>query len=606
MGNATSLSNTPQAKDDIYTFVDDSFFFNGDILTLNVLANDLGGNAKTLFSIDNGYSSVGTLSPNDLLLADTLVNGVSAWEATANGDSVRIYNGKVQLDITNSLNALGVTSYSGLTANDHIHDSFIYAERLGNGTLSWATVTVDIQGQNDKATISGQSTGSIGEDDTTPVQGTLTVVDSDRGESHTQSIANGTTSTGLGTYSVDADGHWSYNVNNAAVQYLNTGETATDTFVVKSFDGTASQTVTVTINGQNESVTLQEDFYAADQSWRMALGDFNADGKQDIAVTSFTYGTNTILTNDGTGHFSLSSTSVPQAQGIVSGDINGDGKADLITATTYYSQVSVQLGNGDGTFQPAALSSGGFAMADVALADFNGDGKLDVASTSFYDGQLSVFIGNGDGTLAPRTTIGAGGYANYGLETGDFNGDGHQDIVMAWPEASGSESAAVVAFGQGDGQFDSPINVMVPKSPVWVEVADLGDGKNDIVMAGRNNLVTVLHGNADKTFTVDTYSLGPSPSMGAVSAAIGDVNGDGIKDIVSANSGDGATNGSLTVLFGTGNGQFGGTTTIDVTHGAPSDVQIGDFNGDGKEDVAYSSTQGVTVINNFHDFLLSL
>jgi VCBS repeat-containing protein len=214
------------------------------------MANDLGGNAKTLYSVDDGNNYL-----TDLLTADALINGFSVWEATGGGDTVRIDNGNVDLDLTHSISALtgGSTNINGLAAGDYIIDTFKYTIQLGNGALSWGTATVNIQGSNDPASISGDHTGTLSEDDTNPVTGKLTVVDPDHGQSHTQAVTDGATANGLGAYSVDADGNWSYTVNNALVQYLNDNQSTTDSFIVTSLDGTAQQTVTITITGSNDA-----------------------------------------------------------------------------------------------------------------------------------------------------------------------------------------------------------------------------------------------------------------------------------------------------------------------------------------------------------------
>src|SRR4051794_27186869 len=100
-GQIVSFSNTPQANDDFFQLSEDqllaSLFFTRqtDILSLNVTSNDLGGNAKTLYSVDDGINYL-----KDLLTADILVNGVSAWEATSGSDLIRIENGNVDVDLS--------------------------------------------------------------------------------------------------------------------------------------------------------------------------------------------------------------------------------------------------------------------------------------------------------------------------------------------------------------------------------------------------------------------------------------------------------------------------------------------------------------------------
>src|SRR5690348_17344675 len=140
--NKTSFSNTPQAVDDTYIYTEDyllsSATYNNacNIVTLDVMSNDLGGNAKSLYSIDDGNGNT-SLTDYDLLSSD----GQGIWEAAAVNtlgvaDLITISNGQIKLDISHSLNALGAGNLNSLTATDHIHDVFVYSIRLANGTLS--------------------------------------------------------------------------------------------------------------------------------------------------------------------------------------------------------------------------------------------------------------------------------------------------------------------------------------------------------------------------------------------------------------------------------------------------------------------------------------
>jgi len=112
--NTTSFTKTPQATDDSYSWTEDQLIASGlllagNIMTLNVMSNDLGGNAKTLFSIDDGNGHT-NLADYDLMNADS--NG--AWESASSGDKIRIYDGKIQVDISHSLSLLGATSIDTL------------------------------------------------------------------------------------------------------------------------------------------------------------------------------------------------------------------------------------------------------------------------------------------------------------------------------------------------------------------------------------------------------------------------------------------------------------------------------------------------------------
>src|SRR5207245_241145 len=86
-------------------------------------------------------------------------------------------------------------------------------------------------------------------------------------------------------------------------------------------------------------------------------------------------------------------------EALAAGDFNGDGKRDLAIANYYSSNVVIMLGNGDGTFQPAANSLGALGPVSVALGDFNGDGKLDLVVGNDTTRNMAIYLGNGDGTF---------------------------------------------------------------------------------------------------------------------------------------------------------------------------------------------------------------
>ncbi|MBK4733831.1 Ig-like domain-containing protein [Noviherbaspirillum pedocola] len=277
-----SMSNTPQAVDDIYSFSENDITSNVKLynvstqtLMLNVMSNDLGGNAKTLYSIDDGKGNVISGTDFDLIVKDVGSDGTSAWERTTAGNWVRINNGQIEFALgapdgisgapagaTGPTDKMGFDSLKG---TDVVNDSFVYAIRLGNGTLSEAHVTLTIHGSNDAATITGYVPQDIIEkggsaDMTTPgdpVGGTLTVQDADRGESIFQTPAS--LAGNYGNFSFNSNtGQWSYALSNdsPATQALNVGDIKHDYLTVKSLDGTASQIIDVTIHGTNDAAVI--------------------------------------------------------------------------------------------------------------------------------------------------------------------------------------------------------------------------------------------------------------------------------------------------------------------------------------------------------------
>ncbi|WP_199805227.1 VCBS domain-containing protein, partial [Bradyrhizobium pachyrhizi] len=276
-GSTTSFGNTPQAQDDLFTtglvtsngttsvsLTED----NLQIVYFNVMANDLGGNSKSLFSIDNGISAGGT-SPTDLITQDTARAESTTSDTSLYGAKIWITSeGKVGYDAT-TLSAAFKAQLDALQAGQVLNDTFTYAIRLGNGTLSWATATVQFAGANDAAVISGMTSGTAVEaggvnnavTGTPMVSGTLTDTDVDNTPNTFQAAAAGSaTDHHYGTFQMTAGGTWTYTLDNSntVVQGLNVGGHLTDTFTVRTIDGTAQQ-ITVTINGANDAAVITGD-----------------------------------------------------------------------------------------------------------------------------------------------------------------------------------------------------------------------------------------------------------------------------------------------------------------------------------------------------------
>jgi len=262
-GSTTSFSNAPQAQGDAYAWTEDqlkaSSLYNSstNTITLDVMANDLGGKAKTLWSIDDGGSNFMT----ELLQS----NITTSWERTAEGNWMRISNGKIEYRIADGSNSPdNARSVDSLAGGEHIQDSFYYSIRLGNGTLSYAKVTLDITGQNDGPTFGGSYEGSVveagGTNNSDPgsptATGTLHVYDADSNQNHFQAPLEAALEGTYGKFSFDAStGAWTYALDNArlATQALPAGQHVTDTLTVWSADGTASQDIVVTVTGTNDA-----------------------------------------------------------------------------------------------------------------------------------------------------------------------------------------------------------------------------------------------------------------------------------------------------------------------------------------------------------------
>ncbi|NML93161.1 VCBS domain-containing protein [Novosphingobium olei] len=249
--NTTSMFNTPQAVDDTYSYTQsqlEGLASNGIVtLSLDVMANDLGGAAKDLWAVvdqeDTGPVTYSAAETADLISKDANYE----WKTTRPGTKVAVVNGKLSYQMDASAMAVIKALPPGQTVTDVIS----YSIRLANGTLSVAEVTITIAGTNDAAVITGTSAVTITETDSAlSAGGKLNVTDVDTGEAKFQVQSNVAGNHGYGTFSIDANGNWTYSAG--AHNEFAAGQSYTDSVTVKSIDGT-SQVITVTILGTNDA-----------------------------------------------------------------------------------------------------------------------------------------------------------------------------------------------------------------------------------------------------------------------------------------------------------------------------------------------------------------
>ena len=324
-----------------------------------------------------------------------------------------------------------------------------------------------------------------------------------------------------------------------------------------------------------------------DQAASVAIGDLNADGKPDVVTAGWRGGGSTsVLLGKGDGTFHDAVNYKVPGSSVALEDLDGDGKLDI--AAGGYRGVSVLLGSGNGTFQaevdlPVDWEHIGpdYTQGATAIADLNGDGKPDIALVSTG---ASVFLGNGDGTFQAEAYYDAGNTPQ-SVATADLDRDGKPDLAIT------NDKGVSVLRGKGRGTFEAALAY----APVATSVTtgDLnGDGQADLVVTGAPTLsgatVSILLGNGDGTFQAAAHYRAGSNANWSV---IADLNGDGKQDVAVANAGrPGAADvGDVTVLLGNGDGTLRAAVHYKVGH-YPTSIVAGDFNADGKMDLAVAST----------------
>jgi len=340
----------------------------------------------------------------------------------------------------------------------------------------------------------------------------------------------------------------------------------------------------------------------------LALADLNGDGRLDLVVANDESGDVTVLLGDGKGDFVAASGSPFPAgkspNDIAIADFDGDGKPDLAFPNHDTSHVTVLLGDGRGGFRPAAGSPVTVQSRPhphgIAAADFDGDGHADFAVESWANDQIEVVFGTGGGRFrTPGRLFGVGKMPYQKLRAADLNGDGAPDVVTTNFEGGN----VTVLLGDGKGGFREAPGSPFPAgaSPFSLAIADVDrDGHLDLVVAnfsgqGGNtsrDAVNVLLGDGRGGFRPmkgSPFATGANP----VGVAVGDVNGDGWPDVVTANT----SGGDVTVLLGDGRGSF--RPGLRTPAGKePYRVAVGDVDGDGRAEifVANHGSAGVTMI----------
>jgi hypothetical protein len=361
----------------------------------------------------------------------------------------------------------------------------------------------------------------------------------------------------------------------------------------------------------NGDGTFQEPFkstVAGVQGGSIAVGDFNGDGKLDVAVSDNGSGVDIMLGNgDGTFKAPVSYATAAEPSMVIVADFNGDGNLDLATANVTSETISVLLGNGNGTFQPHMDNSTAIAASCISLAagDLRNDGRLDIVAGCQSDSEVVVLLSNGNGTFkaAKAYPVPAGAYQ---VALGDFNGDGKLDVAVT---NGGTYDMVSILPGTGSGTLKAPVVFGTNYGPAGIAAADFnGDGKLDLVTSDNGGpfgvtiaTISVLLSNGKSMFAGRTdYAVGNESVTGAYSGiAAADLTGNGKPDLIVPIT-YAFEPYEISILKNKGNGTFDAPVNYALPIG-PDAVAAGDFNNDGKADIAvmnFGNSGSITILLN--------
>jgi hypothetical protein len=263
-----------------------------------------------------------------------------------------------------------------------------------------------------------------------------------------------------------------------------------------------------------------------------APGDYNGDGRTDLAVSSFDAGNVSVLLRQPGGGFALEGTVIPlntQISAIAAGDFNSDGRLDLAATQYLGNQVVLLMRNSQNTgFVAQAPIATGMTPRAIAVGDYNGDGLVDLAITNLGGDSVTVLLRVAGGGFSAEATLSVGDQPN-GIVAADFDGNGRADLAVA---SYGPGTVFTFLRRASNDGFDAEAPISVSATPVGIDAADFDrDGRPDLAVAANSGAVDILIRNASGGFTRDQ----PIPLAGAVNDVVAaDFDGDSRPDLAAS------------------------------------------------------------------------
>ena len=497
--NTTSFLNTPQAGDDLFTsattgLTEDSLF----ISYLAVMANDLGGAAKTLYSIDDGTNSSGVLSPTDLLTQDTVRTEALSTDLSAHGAKIWITaDGKVGYDAA-TLSAAFKDQLQHLSAGQFLTDTFTYAIRLGNGTLSWATATVQIAGVNDAAVVTGAVTGSAAEDGAVVTLNALANA-SDVDGNTTLTVVNVPAAASLPagvTYNA-ATHSFTLDPSNAAYQHLAAGQAVDVCVSYGVSDGTATTgaSVTFTVTGTNDAPVAAAKAAVATGGAAVINGNVVATDADDGAPLSYSLTSGAapaglIFHADGSYSFDPTVGAYDHLKAGATQDVVVSYKANDGTADSNVATLTITVtGTNDAPVVSGTVT--GNVTEDHATVTLNA-----LANAADVDDGATLSVTNLPGSLPAGVSYDAAAHSF----TLDPSNAAYQHL------AAGQTTDVIITYGVSDGTATTPATVkftVTGTNDAPIAVADVNIGNEDTTITGT---VAINDSDVDDSTSL-SYSL---------------------------------------------------------------------------------------------------
>jgi hypothetical protein len=337
-------------------------------------------------------------------------------------------------------------------------------------------------------------------------------------------------------------------------------------------------------------VTEGSPYTVGDDPLSLNAGDFNGDGRPDVATINGTSSDVSVFLRQAGGGFAQEAGS-PIAvgsgpSGAAVGDFNGDGRADLAVASFVAGSVSVLLSQPSGGFalEGGAAISLGTRISAIAAGNFDSDGRLDLAVTENDGNQVLLLLRNAQNTgFSPQLQF-ATGTTPDAIAVGDYNGDGLDDLAIA----NRGDGTATILLRVPGGTFSPEAAAPVGDDPVGIVAADFdGNGRDDFAVtnAAPGTVSAFLREPSNVGFTAEP----PIPvSASPVGIDAADFDRDGRPDLAVASNA-----GAVDILGRNAAGGFTREQTIPLT-GAVNDVAAADFDGDSRPDLAASSYTSAT------------